>query len=164
MKFRIRNHTTDDIPFLKDMLFEAAYWYLKSKRPYLEEGLSHPEIKKILANWGRNGDTAIIAETMKAKNIGAAWYRFWTDQNHSFGYVNSEIPEIGIAVVPKHRKKGIGNALLTELIRISTENNLKGLSLSVDSHNPARYLYLKHQFEIIHHHENSWIMIRRFEN
>ena len=160
MKFKIRNHTENDMPFLKEMLFEAAYWRPDMERPSIDEGLSHPELKKILSGWGRNGDTAVIAETSDRLKIGAAWYRFWTDGNHSYGYVKSQIPEIGMAVIREYRGQGIGNALLRELIRIAAENKIKELSLSVESDNPARYLYQKLHFRKIDTVANSWTMIR----
>ena len=118
---------------------------------------------KILSGWGRNGDTAVITETPDKIKIGAVWYRFWTDENHSFGYVDSQTPEMGIAVVRKYRRQGIGNALLIELIRIAAENQIKGLSLSVEKDNPARFLYLKHHFRKINTIANSWTMIRMFD-
>jgi hypothetical protein len=58
------------------MLFGAAYSCVTSNRPSLEEGLSHAELSKILAGWGRKGDTAVIAETIDGEKVGAAWYRF----------------------------------------------------------------------------------------
>lgn len=164
MKYRIRNHTAEDIPFLKEMLFEAAYWRPETKRPSLKEGLSHPELRKILSEWGRSGDTAIITETVTGEKIGAAWYRFWTNQNHSFGYIAPQFPEIGIAVNRHYRRRGIGNALLAELIRISIEQNIKGLCLSVENDNPARFLYQKHQFRKVKTVADSWTMIRSFDH
>jgi ribosomal protein S18 acetylase RimI-like enzyme len=161
MKFKLRNHTESDMPFLKEMLFEAAYWRPDMERPSIEEGLSLPELKKILSGWGRKGDTAVIAETSDRLKTGAAWYRFWTEGNHSYGFVKSQIPEIGMAVVREYRGQGIGNALLRELIRIADENKIYELSLSVESDNPARYLYLKHRFIKVNTVANSWTMVRK---
>ena len=82
MSIRIRSSTSKDVPFLQKMLYEAAYWR-GGDRPGIEVGLSTSELSKLLADWGRDGDLAVVAED-ESKPVGAAWLRFWDDQNHSW--------------------------------------------------------------------------------
>src|SRR5262245_11471038 len=102
--------TRSSLPFLKAMLFEAFFWDPAVPRPPVEEFLSEPEPRKLLASWGRPGDRALIAWE-GGHPTGAAWYRSWTEENHSYGFVDAATPEIGIGVQAKHRSKGIGRAL-----------------------------------------------------
>ena len=56
-----------------------------------------------------------------------------------------------IAVVPEQEGKGIGSALLTELIRESRQRGAEDVLLEVRADNPrAQQLYLRYGFEQIH--------------
>ena len=55
-----------------------------------------------------------------------------------------------IAVLPEHRGEGVGDELLTSLLRWGREKNLSFLTLEVREQNlPARSLYEKHGFEVV---------------
>ena len=41
---------------------------------------------------------------------------------------------------------GLGGQLLTEIVALAREKNMPGISLSVDTGNPARHLYERHGF------------------
>lgn len=86
------------------MLFEAAYRRPDTPQPSLREGLANPAIDKLLDGWGRAGDLAVIAHRKVNVPFGAAWLRFWTESNHSYGFINESIPELGIGVAPEHRQ------------------------------------------------------------
>ena len=87
---RIRQGTKKDLPFLKEMLFEAFFWNPDLERLDYQEFLQNTEFIKLLSKWGRPGDRAVIAEENE-KPIGAAWFRFWTEENHSYGFVDSSL-------------------------------------------------------------------------
>lgn len=72
MNIRIGTH--NDLPLLEHLLFEAFFWNPDYARPELQEFIEHPEFRKLLADWGRVGDNAVIAEENETP-IGAAWYR-----------------------------------------------------------------------------------------
>lgn len=140
------------------MLFEAAYWRPDATRPTLEQGLANPEIAKILADWGRDGDLAVIADDGQ-RNTGAAWLRFWTEANHSYGFISESIPELGIGVVAEHRGKGVGRALIRELIRHAAQRGIDQISLSVEDDNFSRDLYISEGFEKVSRVENADTML-----
>jgi len=158
---KIRTGDTRDIPFLKEMLFEAAFWRQDQVRPSLEAGLTRSDLVYLLEDWGREGDTAIIALTQEGHRVGAAWYRFWESQKHSYGYVSPEIPELAIAVREAYRGLGIGHLLIEELLNTAAINGVGKVSLSVEVDNPAMNLYLDHGFELVEKVGNSWTMIAK---
>ena len=79
----LRPGTPEDLLFLREMLFEAAYWRPKQKRPSLETGLARPDLAYLLLDWGREGDTAVIT-ILDGQPIGAAWYRFWRPEKQQY--------------------------------------------------------------------------------
>ena len=154
---KIRAGTPEDLPFLEQMLFEAFFWNSNQARPELQEFMQHPEFRKLLADWGRAGDKAVIAEENETP-IGAAWYRLWTEENHSYGFVDEETPELGMAVHASHRSKGAGRALLRALIAAARNGGIRALSLSVDPANFARQLYESEGFAKVGESGTSWTM------
>jgi hypothetical protein len=53
---------------------------------------------------GAQGDRAIVAEDQGVR-LGAAWFRLWTDDCHSYGFVDAKTPEIGIAASADQRSR-----------------------------------------------------------
>jgi len=137
----IRIGSRTDLPFLREMLFEAAFWRAGAERPPLADGLARPELAKLLAGWGRPGDTAFIAESPACERLGAAWYRFWSSDDHSYGYVGPEVPELAFSVRADARGRGVGEALLRALLAHAAGHGVKAVSLSVELENAALRLY-----------------------
>ena len=131
--------TTKDQDFLEEMLCEAFNWDSRTARWSLHDLRHNPEFSKLLANWGRRGDRAMIAKA-DDKPTGAAWFRLWTPGLHSYGFVDATTPEIAMAVRVEHRSRGIGRSLLNALIQAARAEGFPALSLSVDPRNPARQL------------------------
>jgi ribosomal protein S18 acetylase RimI-like enzyme len=92
--------------------------------------------------------------------VGAAWYRTYTEENHGYGFVAQDVPELSIAVVASHRHEGIGRRLLVDLIEASVAHGYRAVSLSVAENNPARGLYESTGFVPVEKHGRSWTMIR----
>ena len=154
----IRKAARKGLPFLHKMLFEAVYWRSGAHRPTLQEFAEDPRFSNLLAGWGRPGDTALVAEDAGGR-LGAAWFRFWTDDNHSYGYVAADTPEIAIAVVAEHRSQGVGRVLLRALIREAQAQDIRALSLSVDSANYARQLYESEGFARVGEPGTHWTCV-----
>ena len=137
------------------MLFEAFFWDAKVDRPTFSEFRRHPEFVKLLSGWGRRGDYGVVAED-SGSQVGAAWFRLWTTELHSYGFVDATTPEIGLAVPRIHRRKGIGRALLNELVARARADGFPALSLSVNPFNPARVLYESSGFQKVGESGTSW--------
>jgi [ribosomal protein S18]-alanine N-acetyltransferase len=144
----IRRCRSDDAQFLREMLFEATYWRPGKARPPLEEGLAHPELAKVFADWGRPGDLAMVATDGLGARIGAAWMRVWSSDDHTAGFVDSLTPELGIGVRREFRRHGVGTALLLALLGRAREDGMPRVSLSVEIENVARLLYERFGFKL----------------
>ncbi|MGF1518719.1 MAG: GNAT family N-acetyltransferase [Nodosilinea sp.] len=157
-QFSIRLGSPADLPVIEAMLFEAFFWSPTYERPAFEEFRQHPEFQKLVANWGRPGDRAVIAER-DSQPVGAVWYRFWTEACHSYGFVNAATPEVGIGVQADYRGCGVGRALLRHLITEARQSGVLALSLSVDPENVARRLYESERFVKVGESGTSWTMV-----
>jgi len=54
--------TPADLPVIEVMLFQAFFGSPTYERPAFEEFRPHPEFQKLMADWNRPGDRAVIAE------------------------------------------------------------------------------------------------------
>jgi ribosomal protein S18 acetylase RimI-like enzyme len=139
------------------MLFEAFFWDTTTMRPAFSEFRQHPEFTNLLSGWGRHGDRGVIAEDT-ATPLGAAWFRLWTTERHSYGFVDTSTPELGIAVSLQYRRNGIGRALLRDLIATARADRFPALSLSVSPFNPVRRLYESVGFYKVGESGTSWTL------
>ena len=99
----------------------------------------------------------MIAE-LDGDPVGAAWYRLFTEEEPGWGFVDEKTPELGIAVVPLHRRRGIGETLLRALMVQAREDGFQALSLSVAAHNRSRMMYERAGFERVSEDGESWVM------
>ena len=152
---KLRPGNNQDIDFVKEMLFEACFWNSNLSRPDIDEFYKNEEFSKLISKWGRVGDRIVIAED-EQNPVGAAWYRLWTESNHSFGFIDSNIPELGIGIRSGYRSQGIGRKLLRKLIHTAHEDGFEALSLSVDPSNFARKLYESEGFVRVGEFATSW--------
>ena len=158
---KIRPATSKDVPFLSDMLFEAGAISDIVREMGKEKALLLPAMIFFLENFGRPGDFGFIAEIGKTP-IGAAWARHFSEENKSYGFISTEIPEFAIAVEPEFRASGVGTKLMKYLIEKARNLKLPALSLSVYRRNPALRLYERFGFRdagISKETESSLIMI-----
>lgn len=143
--FDIRRGEPDDLPFIGKMLYEAGFppW---AERPPLAEALASPQLAIFIEGWGRDGDAAVIA-VEDGRPVGAAWYRVFDDAATRPRWVlDSETPDVVIAVVPDRRGAGIGGALLEALKTRARADGFVSISLSASELNPAMRLYERHGF------------------
>ncbi|UCG24116.1 MAG: GNAT family N-acetyltransferase [Chloroflexota bacterium] len=146
MELRLRESQLADIPFLNEMLYEAVFWRASASRPSFDEGLAYPEVSRSLAYWGeRDGDTSVVA-TVHSVKVGAAWYRYWTDDNFINGYIDEMTPVLVIGVHRDYRRKGIGSKMIDWLIDRASKDAIPRISLSVSKDNYALNLYRQQGF------------------
>jgi len=151
----IRRGGRQDVRFLRDMLHHAYYWR------ELEPGEDPGPVSRYVKGWGRPGDTAVIA-LEDGFPVGAAWYRLFRQDQPGYGFVDEEIPELAVAVVPSRRGRGIGDALLNALCERAREEGHPALSLSVERTNDALVsFYEKHGFERVSEDGGDSVTMRR---
>lgn len=158
----IRPATAGDVDFLKKMLYEAAAWNPDWPHDEIIQALSSPVLGRYHVGWPRPGDGGVIAE-LEGEPVGAAWYRLFTAAEPGYGFVGEETPEIGIAVEPLHRRKGIGETLLRALISEARQHGFPALCLSVAPHNRSRMMYERAGFEKVDESGGSWTMVLRLD-
>jgi GNAT superfamily N-acetyltransferase len=134
---RLRPARSEDLGFLRQALAWAADW--REEEADLRV-LADPDIARYLQNWQRAGDFGLIAEGDDGL-VGAAWWRYFAEDAHGFGYVASDIPEVTIAVAPAYRGQGVGTALLSALADQARSDGIPSLSLSVEEGNVSMRLY-----------------------
>jgi GNAT superfamily N-acetyltransferase len=142
------------------MLYEAAYWNPERPRPPKEEFSSkEPKLARYLEGWGGPGDDAVVAvDLFNGHRLGAAWYRLMSSEEPGYGFVDDSTPEIALAILPDHRGRGIGGALLEEIRDVARSRGYEVLSLSVEHGNPALRLYERSGFVRLFETEDAWTM------
>ena len=160
----IRDGTARDLPLLEAMLFEAFFWRPEAERPALEAFRHDAEfVKWTEALLQRKGDRAVVAETRRdgrAIAVGAAFHRLFTDDRHSYGYVDAATPELAIGVAAEARGQGAGAALVAALIERARADGHAAISLSVETDNAARRIYERAGFERVATVGGAWTMTR----
>jgi ribosomal protein S18 acetylase RimI-like enzyme len=143
--FSVRPPTPADLPFMSDMLYEAAtigYVLRGTERPPPDEVLRQPSNAHYVDDWGRAGDAGVIAENADGAPVGAAWYRQFTPDERGNGVVAwPDTPEVAIGVAEAARGRGVGEALLRALLTTARDAGYARIVLSVDPLNPAHRLY-----------------------
>jgi ribosomal protein S18 acetylase RimI-like enzyme len=147
--YQIRALTHTDESMLWTMLMYAAH------ESSIATVQTHPDLFKYVKDWGRNGDLGFVAIDSNLSNesyIGAAWLRLFSTENRGFGYINDDIPELAIAVLPEYQGQGIGTKLLGQIIDVAG-SLYPAISLSVRDNNPAIDLYQRLGFVKIENQE-----------
>jgi ribosomal protein S18 acetylase RimI-like enzyme len=136
---RLRRANEADRDFLAQMIVHAAF--RPGHIPPLEEAVRAPHVVPWLDGWMRTGDVGVVAED-DGGALGAAWCRRFTgDEVGISGFVDSATPVLSIGVAEGQRGRGIGAALLEQLVAAARAAGCAALSLSVGRSNPALRLY-----------------------
>jgi ribosomal protein S18 acetylase RimI-like enzyme len=153
----IRAATAEDVPFLRAMLLEAAYWRPGTPRPGIDEALARPEIACYVEGWGRAGDAGVVA-VEDGHPVGAAWYRLFTAGRPGYGFIDEQTPELSLGVLEGARRRGVGTALVTALLGHARDAGFSSISVSVEPDNPAVGLYERAGFVRVGE-SGAWTMV-----
>lgn len=154
-EFSLRTATADDEAFLVEMLY-AALFVPPGADPFPRSVIESPDLAPYASGFGTaHGDVGVVAELADGTPIGAAWGRLPTPDHPGFGYVDDDTPELSIAVAADHRGRGVGTALLTELLDAAPR-----MCLSVDNRNPAVRLYERFGFIPVSSGRDGMTMLR----
>lgn len=158
MSYMIRSLIPNDESFLWEMLYQAIY-VPQGTTSLAREIIYQPEIAKYVQNWQTDGIGSIAILKSNQTPIGATWIRLFNLKNPGYGYINDEIPELSIAVLPEYRNQGIGTKLILDLFEKVTDS-YPAISLSVSLDNPALRLYQRLGFEIVEKSNHSVTMTK----
>jgi ribosomal protein S18 acetylase RimI-like enzyme len=131
------------------MLYQALH---TSEAPPPRGILKRPEFARYVEGWGRARDAGFVArDTKNNELLGAVWTRFFSREPGT-------IPELAFAVKPGHRRRGIGAALLTQLVKANPEQSM--MSIRAPKNNPAVHLYERFGFKVVLEKADSVTMRR----
>jgi GNAT superfamily N-acetyltransferase len=148
----IRRGSPADVPFMRSMLAHAYGWHANALDAEIP-------LTRYVDNWGRAGDTALVA-TETGHRVGAAWFRSFRAAEPGYGFVDEETPELTISVVPSRRKHGVGQELLDALLAKAREEGHTAVSLSVERDSPAVKFYERNGFEQVGEAAGGLVMKR----
>lgn len=109
----IREMQRAEYPLLEKFLYEAIY-VPDGVDPPPDSIINRPELQVYISEFGkREHDISLIAET-GGQIVGAVWVRIMND----YGHIDDKTPSLAIAVYKEYRGKGIGTALMKEILLI----------------------------------------------
>jgi ribosomal protein S18 acetylase RimI-like enzyme len=156
MDYVIRPLTASDQALLWDMLYQALQ---TAEGASSRDVLKQPEYARYAEDWGREGDTGFVVSD-KATNevLGAVWYRVPLPESRGRGDADELTPELAFAVRSGQRKRGLGAALLTQLVKANPHHS--AISIRASANNPAVRLYERFGFKIVSENKGTLIMRR----
>jgi GNAT superfamily N-acetyltransferase len=149
----------DDVPLLESLPYEVLF-QPEGAEPLPRDITKKPEIDIYIRNFGKQqGDFCMLAE-LNGKTVGGAWLRILNGEIKGYGNIDSETPELAMAVFREYRQLGIGTGLLNNIIDLTfNSREYKQISLSVDKTNYVVEMYRKFGFEIVKENEQDYIMV-----
>lgn len=145
MDYVIRPLAKSDEPLLWDMLHAALH---TSEGAPAREILQRPEYARYVEGWGREGDTGfVVSDKFDGEVLGAVWYRVPAAEGQGRADQPEAAPELAFAVKSGQRKRGLGAALLTQLVKANPHHS--AVSMRASTHNPAVRLYERFGYKIV---------------
>ncbi|NUT46033.1 MAG: GNAT family N-acetyltransferase [Saccharothrix sp.] len=139
MTTSVRQATAADEAFLWSMLVHASHSDDEAGA-VPERVKDDPALARYVAGWGRPGDLGVVCER-SGEPVGAAWLRLPVgDERLAPGFVADDVPELAIATRPGCEGRGIGTAMLRDLIGRAA-GRYPAITLNARLGNPAITLY-----------------------
>ena len=157
---RVRAMDKSDYVCLNEFLYQAIF-IPEGTPPPPRSIINEPEIFAYIKDFGTQpGDLGVVAE-QNGQIIGMAWTRII----FGYGYVDSDTPELAIALFPEFRGYGIGSKLMKILFDMLRENGYQRTSLSVQKDNPAVRFYQRLGYKIFdekpgHAGQGDYLMVK----
>lgn len=151
---QFRQIRTDEITLLDDFLYEAIF---------IPDGVSAPpksiieneDLQVYVRNFGKQADDRCLVAECDGKVVGAVWTRVMND----YGHIADGIPSLAMSLYKEYRNKGIGTALLEQMLQLLRKDGYKQVSLSVQKANYAVRMYRKAGFLVLNETDEEYIMM-----
>lgn len=157
MDYIIRAVTEQEYGVLEDFLYEAIFVPAGVPAPP-RDIIKQPELQVYIAGFGsQKSDIGLVAEA-DHRIVGAVWVRIMED----YGHIDNETPSFAISLYPDYRNRGIGTALMTEMLRTLRQAGYRQASLAVQKANYAVKMYQKLGFRIIGEIQEEYLMLYQF--
>lgn len=155
----IREMKQAEYPLLDNFLYEAIF-IPDGVEPPPKSIIYRPELQVYISEFGKSKhDIALVAE-INGKIVGAVWVRIMND----YGHIDDKTPSFAISVYKEYRGKGIGTALMSEMLAILKKRGYKQASLSVQKKNFAAEMYRKLGFKTIDENEEEYLMVKKLRD
>lgn len=155
----IREIKQAEYPLLENFLYEAIF-IPDGVEPPPKSIIYRPELQVYISEFGKSKhDIALVAD-INGKIVGAVWVRIMND----YGHIYDKTPSFAISVYKEYRGKGIGTALMSEMLAILKKRGYKQASLSVQKKNFAAEMYRKLGFKIIDENEEEYLMVKKLRD
>lgn len=158
MNYKIREMQENEIPILEDFLYEAIFipdWYTEEiPRDII---YTNPKLYAAIKDFGTRPDDYCLLAEVEKQIVGAVWVCIADE----YGHLDHETPSFSISLYKEYRGKGIGTALMKQMLELLREKGYKKASLGVNKENYAVHMYQKLGFEIIGDGDNEteWLMV-----
>jgi len=150
--FELRRAQSGDADLIRRILCLATGW--RDDEPGFELPPGHDAY---FENWGRPDDMGVLI-FLGIEFVGGASARRVGPADGTYGFVDASYAEVSLGVEPAFRRMGVGRLLIEALKARATEKGLAGLSLSVESDNPAGKLYDSAGFKVVEERETDLLM------
>lgn len=148
-----------EYPLLENFLYEAIF-IPDGVEPPQKSIIYRPELQVYISEFGKSKhDIALVAD-INGKIVGAVWVRIMND----YGHIDDKTPSFAISVYKEYRGKGIGTALMSEMLAILKKRGYKQASLSVQKKNFAAEMYRKLGFKTIDENEEEYLMVKKLRD
>ena len=131
MDYMIREMRKEEYDLLEDFLYEAIF---------IPEGISvpsksiimQPGLQVYITDFGkRKDDIAFVAE-IGGKVTGAVWARIMDD----YGHIDDSTPSLAISLYKEYRGRGMGTAMLQEMLSALRQRGYERTCLLYTSPSP----------------------------
>lgn len=152
----IRKMQQSEYPLLENFLYEAIF-IPNGVEPPQKSIIYRPELQVYISEFGTSKhDIALVAD-VNGEIVGAVWVRIMNDHGH----IDDKTPSLAISLYKEYRGKGVGTALMKEMLATLKEHGYEQVSLSVQKANFAAKMYQKLGFQIIEENEEEFLMLKK---
>lgn len=157
LNYIIREIKPTEIHLLKDFLYEAIF-QRDEENLLPKDVINQPELNVFIDNFGKPDDLCLVAD-IDGKVVGAVWTRILSGEIKGFGNIDDKTPEFAISLYKEFRNKGIGTALMKNMMHLLKERGYRKTSLAVQKDNYAVRMYKAVGFEIVAELEEEYLMV-----
>lgn len=154
MNINIRKINGNEYKLLNDFLYEAIFIPEGVEAPP-REIINAPELQVYVQDFGTQKDDICFVAEVEGKIVGAVWVRIMDD----YGHVEDGVPSFAISLYKEYRRRGIGTAMMKQMITELKSRGYKKTSLAVQKENYAVKMYKNVGFEIVDENDEEYIMV-----
>ena len=155
----IREMQRAEYPLLENFLYEAIF-IPNGVEPPPKSIIYRPELQVYISEFGTSEHDISLVADINGKVIGAVWVRIMND----YGHIDDKTPSFAISVYKEYRGKGVGTALMKEMLTILKMRGYEQASLSVQKANFAAEMYRKFGFQVVEENEEEYLMLKKLND